>query len=614
MEHVKKQKIFRNLFLVGVMVLWSGLSFANQKKIDSLFSELSSTKDSREICRIHFRLAANYKVIDTEKGLYYAKKAKKESAELHWGKGLAHSYYETGSIYRITANYPESLKHLFKALKYSEDIKDYRLIGLSLSELAIVYRHTNNLGKSIYYAKRALTYNQKVGNIGAQVQNYNELAIANVLSGNQKGALEYFKLSYQLCMSSGQLRNAAVIIGNKGIVYRDLKQWKKAIEAYERSSEIHSEMNFELGVALAHQNIGDVYLRYYQDTTDSEKLDIPKSLILDSAENRMKKTFSGFEKYDDLSDLKGTYQLLADIYELKYDYKNAFINFKKFKALKDSIDSNDNKVKVAKLGEERAEYEKKQQVKITKQQERLTELSENKRSNETIGFIVGFVVLLTFTIFIFRERRKSDRLLLNILPESVAAELKKKGSSEAQLFGDVTVLFTDFVGFTTVSERLTPKQLVDELDTCFRVFDQIMARHNIEKIKTVGDAYLAVCGLPENNPRHAQNVINAGMDIVRFMNERKKIIGDNTFEIRVGIHTGNVVAGIVGVKKFAYDIWGDTVNTAARMEQNSEPGKINISSSTYELVKDEFECKYRGEISAKNKGQLAMYFIEGEKC
>jgi len=98
------------------------------------------------------------------------------------------------------------------------------------------------------------------------------------------------------------------------------------------------------------------------------------------------------------------------------------------------------------------------------------------------------------------------------------------------------------------------------------------------------------------------------------MNERKKIIGDNTFEIRVGIHTGNVVAGIVGVKKFAYDIWGDTVNTAARMEQNSEPGKINISSSTYELVKDEFECKYRGEISAKNKGQLAMYFIEGEKC
>ncbi len=140
-----------------------------------------------------------------------------------------------------------------------------------------------------------------------------------------------------------------------------------------------------------------------------------------------------------------------------------------------------------------------------------------------------------------------------------------------------------------------------------------MTRYNIEKIKTVGDAYLAVCGLPENDPKHAENVINASLEIVQFMKERKAKIGENTFEIRIGVNTGNVVAGIVGVKKFAYDIWGDAVNTAARMEQNSEPGRINVSGSTNALIENTFLSTYRGEIAAKNKGKLDMYFIDGPK-
>lgn len=208
------------------------------------------------------------------------------------------------------------------------------------------------------------------------------------------------------------------------------------------------------------------------------------------------------------------------------------------------------------------------------------------------------------------EKKKSDDLLLNILPEEVAEELKQTGHSAAKLFNDVTVIFTDFVDFTKAGERLTPQELVNELHVCFKTFDDIISGYGIEKIKTIGDAYLAVGGLPVIDIAHAEHAVCAALDILAFMQQRKQQLGDKTFDIRIGIHSGGVVAGIVGVKKFAYDIWGDTVNTAARMEQSSQPGKINISQSTYELIKDKFNCTYRGEIAAKNKGAMNMYFVE----
>ncbi|HTM67113.1 MAG TPA: adenylate/guanylate cyclase domain-containing protein, partial [Flavipsychrobacter sp.] len=211
------------------------------------------------------------------------------------------------------------------------------------------------------------------------------------------------------------------------------------------------------------------------------------------------------------------------------------------------------------------------------------------------------------------EKKKSDDLLLNILPSEIADELKENGLSEARLYNNVTVLFTDFVNFTKAGERMSPRELVSELHACFKAFDEIIGRYGIEKIKTIGDAYLAVSGLPHPDDRHAAHIITAAIEIREFIRARKQQLGDKTFEIRIGIHSGPVVAGIVGVKKFAYDIWGDTVNTAARMEQSGAPGKINISAATYELVKDEYECAYRGEISAKNKGELKMYFVEEKK-
>lgn len=257
---------------------------------------------------------------------------------------------------------------------------------------------------------------------------------------------------------------------------------------------------------------------------------------------------------------------------------------------------------------------------LNKQLKQVQELSdinleqeqEKKRILETQNERLEQEVSLR-TSEIVAEKKKSDELLLNILPQEVAEELKERGTTEAKYFDHVSVLFTDFVDFTKAGERLSPQELVDELHTCFKAFDQIISKYEIEKIKTIGDAYLAVCGLPHAVEEHAIKTVSAAIEIRDFMVARKKEFPNKSFDVRIGIHSGPVVAGIVGVKKFAYDIWGDTVNTAARMESSSEADKINISHYTYELIKDHFECSYRGMVTAKNKGELRMYFVEGKK-
>jgi len=214
-----------------------------------------------------------------------------------------------------------------------------------------------------------------------------------------------------------------------------------------------------------------------------------------------------------------------------------------------------------------------------------------------------------------KEKERSEGLLLNILPEEVANELKARGSADAKLIDNATVLFTDFKGFTGISELLTPRELVAELNHCFSAFDDIMQKHGIEKIKTIGDAYMAAGGLPVPTEASVKNTVLAALEMQNFISKRKAAhdaSGKPAFEMRVGIHTGPVVAGIVGVKKFQYDIWGDAVNTASRIESSGEVGKVNISQSTYELLKDapEFTFKSRGKIVAKGKGGMEMYFVE----
>jgi class 3 adenylate cyclase len=246
-------------------------------------------------------------------------------------------------------------------------------------------------------------------------------------------------------------------------------------------------------------------------------------------------------------------------------------------------------------------------------------LNQQKRNQRimviSLFIILGLTTILLGTLYwyyktIAREKKRSEHLLLNILPAETAKELKLNGKVDAIKFERVTVLFTDFVDFSKLAEHAEPEQLVKSIDFYFKGFDEITTKYGIEKIKTIGDSYMCACGLPTVNKTHVSNVIRAAMEMIALVKMELTAQDElNHFEVRIGIHTGPVIAGIVGLKKWQYDIWGDTVNIASRMESMSKPGRVNLSETTWHEIKDDFPCEYRGEIEVKNRGLLKMYFL-----
>jgi adenylate cyclase len=247
-------------------------------------------------------------------------------------------------------------------------------------------------------------------------------------------------------------------------------------------------------------------------------------------------------------------------------------------------------------------------VTYSTQRERLVDVAGN------LLFVQIFTAILVqaLTQNLNQERKKSDQLLLNVLPESIARELKQTEHVQPVDYESASVLFTDFVGFTQIAEGFTPQRLIEELDSCFSHFDRIARSHKLEKIKTIGDAYMAVGGIPETNKTHAVDCVLTALEITDLVARlRERVISENKpyWQIRVGIHSGDLIAGVIGRAKFSYDVWGDTVNTANRLESSGVAGRINISGTTYELVRDFFECEFRGKVPAKNKGLIEMYFV-----
>lgn len=245
---------------------------------------------------------------------------------------------------------------------------------------------------------------------------------------------------------------------------------------------------------------------------------------------------------------------------------------------------------------------------------------DRERYLDAGGNYVFILILTGILIFILSknldlERKKSDNLLLNILPEKIAQELKENDKVIPKYYESVSVIFTDMAGFTKIAEKLKPDELVSILDHIFSEFDKIIKKYNIEKIKTIGDAYMCAGGIPTENLSHAFDAVSCAVELNQYMKKlkiQKEKSGEPFFELRIGVHTGPIIAGVIGKEKFAFDIWGDTVNTASRMESSGVIGEVNISKNTYDLVKDKFLCEYRGKINAKNKGEIDMYLVKNE--
>ncbi len=311
------------------------------------------------------------------------------------------------------------------------------------------------------------------------------------------------------------------------------------------------------------------------------------------------------------------------------EYDSAYFHLKRHSRLKDSM-LNAEKLKAVADAEEKYEAERKRRrIQQLKTQNYKSQLDKAKAERTRNYFIMGGMVLLLASLGLWwrarhsrrakrrieKEKERSERLLLNILPEEIAEELKTTGEYNARHHTEVSIMFADFKDFTQTSEQMNAEDLVDEIDYCFKAFDKICSSYQLEKIKTIGDCYMAAGGLPVKQGEDAKNTVSAALDMQEFLMKRKQVRenqGQIGFEMRIGIHTGPVVAGVVGSDKFSYDIWGDTVNTASRIESTGEVGKVNISRETFELLEDspEFTFHKRGKVHAKHKGEVDMYFVE----
>ena len=354
------------------------------------------------------------------------------------------------------------------------------------------------------------------------------------------------------------------------------------------------------------------------------------------SQGKIKAALSAYQRANDIArsldlkfQLKESYQGLAACYASLNDYNHAFEYQTRLLDIKDSIYNRETDQKLARL-DFTFQIEKKQSQIDLLTKDKLLKDSELRRQKIARNAVTGGLFLAFIIAFIlyrgYRNKVKTNKILdqqkeqienlvLNILPAEVAQELRVHGYAKPKYFDLVSVMFTDFKSFTKIADELSPHEVVTELNECFIAFDEIIEKYGLEKIKTIGDSYMCAGGIPTPNYEHPAKIVKASLEIREYIYKRNEIrisMGLPPWELRIGIHVGPIVAGVVGRKKYAYDIWGSTVNIASRMESNGEVGNVNVSAALYNYIRDQYECTYRGKIYAKNIGEIDMYFIQNE--
>ncbi|MCD6011043.1 MAG: hypothetical protein K0Q79_905 [Flavipsychrobacter sp.] len=547
-------------------------------------------------------------------------------------RSMAGTYVSIGNVYIVQGDYPHALDYYFKSLAISEEIGDKGGSARTNFSIGNVYSALRDFPVALDYYFKALGFYEGLGNKYGTAIAAQGIGIVYNMQKQYARALEYETKALKIANEIGNKYVAIACVGNIGSIYRQLKNYPMALAYSKRASEMAEESGDRHQVAWGLMEIGYAYVNVsdnfpVKDTLPEinvESIYPPDNSMPAGDQEKLKigiaylrRALDTAKKYDAPEIMKPCYQALAWAYQARGDYKISGEYYQMYVKINDSIFTHESIDQVTKIGMS-YRYNKERAIDsvATADAKHAAALKlERQRRYTWIGLGGALLLASLLTVMVrnnkllSKEKQKSEELLLNILPSEVAEELKTTGSTAAKHFDNVTVMFTDFVNFTSAGEKMGAQELIDELHTCFKAFDEITAKYNIEKIKTIGDAYLAAAGLPVKDTLHAEHIVRAALEIRDFMDMRYAENSNKTFKVRIGIHSGSVVAGIVGVKKFAYDIWGDTVNTAARMEQNSEPGRVNISQTTYDLVKGKFNCEYRGEIDAKNKGKLAMYFV-----
>ncbi|MDH3796864.1 MAG: tetratricopeptide repeat protein [Flavobacteriaceae bacterium] len=578
-----------NVRVIGLLLLsFSAVVGQDQRTADSLAIIYSEGNLQGEGLMDVLRDLSYNELRDPDKALEYSEELIRLATKANDYHNLFRGFRQKAEIHLQLGNFDSALEAYFKSLDATKMAQNINWQGSVMTGIADTYSEMGNSSNASEY------YNEAINVLRTGTDTI-ALAISMLNAGDEyfkarkyDSALVYFKESAAIFEQQDYLIGKAYAMGNTGMVQAATGDFEQAKSNINEAVAILEELEDSYAISEYLTYMADAYKE--QGDTDTAMEYAQRSL-------QLARQF-GIKQQISESNLK-----VSQIYEAKRQPDLALSHFKEHVDFRDSVN---NLRAVQNMADLRTDYE------VSQKQVEVDLLNQQKRNQQIILASVGVLaaVLLWFFISIRKEKRKSDELLLNILPEEIAKELKEKGEVSSVRFENVSVLFTDFVQFSKIAEESDPERLVKSLDRYFKKFDEITAKYGLEKIKTIGDAYMCACGLPSADPDHGLNTVRAAKEMAIVVSESlKSKNGLARFDMRIGIHSGSVIAGIVGTKKFQYDIWGDAVNIASRMESNSEPGKINISETTYEEIKEEFECSYRGEIDVKNRGALKMYFV-----
>lgn len=585
-----------------------------------------------------------------DSSMVYSNKAIELATEINFKKGLAYAYKNIGLGHYVKGEFSDVLIHWKNSLAIFEEINDETGISNLLSNLGAVYQTKGDDPKALDYLIRSVKIAEKIQdslrvgtvylNIGAVYSN-EETTYDDAFESFNKSKNIFSKMGYDEGVGTVAINIAELFLKNND-PEASLPHLNDALEAYSRAGSSLSNTYNYMGWAYKDLKRYGLAKEFHLKAIEAADLNEAKSektkALISMGEVQIEQKAYA-EAVDNLKeglkltevtgvyrDKKDAYEGLSKAYSGMKDYKNAYNYHQLFTSISDTIrnDSYDESI-----GNIRFQYDlenKEREIKLLNVDNELkqTQIERTTASKRLLYALAVLLLAMVGGVFsryryihksnaiLAKERNKSESILLNILPKETAEELKNQGSIKAKFFKEVTVLFTDFKQFSLVAEGIPAEHLVKSLDYFFKKFDIITEKHNLEKIKTIGDAYMCAGGLPTENKTHTENAFAAALEILEFVKNTQENPpnGIYPFEIRIGLNTGPVVAGVVGTKKFQYDIWGNTVNIAARMESNSEPGKINVSENTYQNLKNRHDFTYRGVIKAKNEQLLKMYYAE----
>ena len=646
LRHVTKWAI-----LTCILAMTPRMGLAQNASIDSLKAIVQTGKqDTTEVVALNALSSELIQTEELDQAKAYADQAIAIADQLGFKKGKAYAFKNKGLAEYYQRNYKEVLDYWTQSLHTFEAIEDTLGIANMTSNLGAAYYDQGGHTKALDYYLKSLSFSEKlkdsvritsallnIGGLYNQMENYDQ-------------ALQYFQQvePYLTTLNNFQIQSSYLM--GIGEVYSKTLNPEKALINYKEALSINQNTpdfaHILTMIGKEERKIGNTqkaieYFDLAYDTAKNSELPLDQVQTLLALGNTYKESDpkKALEVYkiaenlaieiDTDEELRDIYQGMSLAYETAGQYKNAYAYQNKYLDLKDEIFNLETDDKIRGLQFDFDLEKKEDEIGLLEQEAQIADLQAKRQKYVIYGTVLGLILVFVLAVgaykreryvkktnkIIEKEKNRSEKLLLNILPEETALELKENGKVAAKKFESVTVMFTDFKGFTRYSESLSPEELVQAVDYFFSKFDAVMDKYDLEKIKTIGDAYMCAGGLPFPTDDHHLKMVQAGFEIAQIMEDAKKNTtgGIMNIDVRIGINTGPVVAGVVGTRKFAYDIWGDAVNVASRMESMSEPGKINVSKSTYLLIRDTYDCEHRGQIHVKNKGMMDMYFVHGLK-